>query len=309
MSLLLVAKNRDLSSLEQALLDLDPNLDIDVWPAIKNKDRVTFAVCWNHPAQLLNSFPNLRAVSSLGAGINHLLEDESLDKEIPIARLITQSLKEDMAEYVLNAVTNYRLNIYQYADQRKDGVWKQIRSLPKKLAKIGVMGLGKMGEETAKTLAAHGYDVHGWARTSKQIPHITCHHGSEALAEFLQSVHVLVCLLPLTDETEGILDLEVFKQLASPSYLINVGRGSHLIEEDLIYALDIGELEGACLDVFEEEPLSSRHPFWNRENIMITPHIAAITPAREAAKVILENYKRSLSGQELLFEADRSKGY
>lgn len=309
MSLLLAAKNRDLSSLKDAILKQDPNIEVDIWPAIENKDRVTFAVCWNHPAHLFGNLPNLKAVSSLGAGINHLLNDESLDESIPIARLITKSLKTEMADYVLTAINNYRLNTYAYTDQKREGKWEQHRSLPKKLATVGIMGLGEMGIETALSLTNQGYEVHGWSRTPKELSGVTCHHGQDDLETFLRSVNILVCLLPLTEETEGILNLEIFKKLMDPSYLINVGRGAHLIEEDLIYALDVGILEGACLDVFDEEPLPSKHPFWNRTNIMITPHTAAITPAREAATIIIENYKRALSGQELLFEADRDKGY
>lgn len=309
MSLLLAAKNRDFSSLKKALLEQDPHLDIDIWPAVKNKDQVTFAVCWNHPGHLLDSFPNLQAVSSLGAGVNHLLNDESLDNEIPISRLITNSLKKDMADYILNAVTNYRLNISTYVDQKRSGKWEQHRSLPKKMAKVGIMGLGEMGIEVARHLTQQDYEVHGWSRSKKEIPGVTCYAGNEALDPFLRSVNILVCLLPLTEATEGILDLDVFKKLENPSYLINVGRGSHLIEEDLIYALDVDELNGACLDVFEKEPLPSNHSFWNRSKIMITPHIAAITPAKEAAKVIIENYKRALSGQKLLYPVDRKKGY
>lgn len=309
MSLLLVAKNRDFSALKKALLKKDPNLDVEIWPQVENKERVNFAVCWNHPKHILDSYPNLRAVSSLGAGVNHLLNDEALPENVKICRLITGSLKDQMAEYILNAITNYRLHISKYTDQKRSGKWEPHSSIPKKHAPIGIMGLGEMGTSVATLLLQHGYKVNSWSRSRKNIDGLQSFAGKEELNNFLKETKILINLLPLTDETDGILDLELFKQLQKPGYLINVGRGSHLVEEDLIYALDTGKLEGACLDVFETEPLPENHPFWNRENIMITPHIAAITPAKEAAEIIVENYKRALSGMELMFEVDRNQGY
>ncbi|MCP9290678.1 2-hydroxyacid dehydrogenase [Gracilimonas sediminicola] len=309
MSLLLVAKNRDFTSLKKALLEKDPNVDVEIWPRVENKERVQFAVCWNHPKHVLDSYPNLRAVSSLGAGVNHLLNDEDLSADVNICRLITSSLKDQMAEYIMNAITNFRLHTITYADQRKIAKWEPQSSIPKKYAAIGIMGMGEMGSDVATLLLQQGYIVNSWSRSKKDLQGLQSFAGNEELDDFLGQTKILVNLLPLTDETEGILDLEVFKKLQKPGYLINVGRGSHLVEEDLIYALDTNHLEGACLDVFETEPLPENHPFWNRENIMITPHIAAITPAKEAAEVIIENYKRALSGMDLLYEVDRDKGY
>ncbi|MEX0844752.1 MAG: glyoxylate/hydroxypyruvate reductase A [Balneolaceae bacterium] len=308
MSLLLVAKNRDFSSLQKAIQEKDPNLDVEIWPRVQNKERVTFAVCWNHPKNVLDNFPNLKAVSSLGAGVNHLLNDESLEESVKICRLITSSLKDQMTEYVLNAITNYRLHMAKYTDQKKVGNWEPHSSIPKKYSPVGIMGLGEMGSSVSTYLANQGYKVHGWSRSKKNLEGVTC-YSAEELDDFLEATKILVCLLPLTDETDGILDLNLFKKLKKPAYLINVGRGQHLVEEDLIYALDKGLLDGACLDVFDTEPLPKNHSFWNRTKIMITPHIAAITPAKEAAEVLVENYKRLSSGMELMYEVDREKGY
>ena len=309
MSLLLISKNRDFSSLEKALLHKDPNLDVEIWPRVEKKERVTFAVCWNHPEKVLGNYPNLRTVSSLGAGVNHLLNDQSLSQDIPICRLITESLQDQMAEYVLNAITNYRLHISDYYEQKKHGTWEQKSSIPKKYSSIGIMGLGEMGLNVATLLAQQGYPVNSWSRTKKNLKDLTSFAGTEELDDFLAETKILVNLLPLTDETDGILDLDLFKKLKKPGYLINVGRGDHLVEEDLIYAFDMDYLEGACLDVFEEEPLPKNHSFWNRKQIMVTPHIAAITPAKEAAEVLIENYKRAMSGMDLMYEVDREKGY
>lgn len=308
MSLLLIAKNRDFSSLKKALLDKDPNLDVEIWPRVENKERVHFAVCWNHPEKVFGNYPNLRAVSSLGAGVNHLLHDESLDEEVPICRLITDSLQKQMAEYVLNAIVNYRLYMKDYFENKQKGIWEQKSAIPKKYAPVGIMGLGEMGKSVATLLAQHGYKVSGWSRSKKDIEGVNS-YAKDELNEFLSETKILVNLLPLTEETEGILDLDLFKKLKQPGYLINVGRGDHLVEEDLIYAFDMDYLEGACLDVFEEEPLPKNHSFWNRKQIMVTPHIAAVTPAKEAAEILVKNYKRAMSGMELLYEVDRDKGY
>lgn len=309
MSLLLIAKNRDFTSLKEAIQELDPNVDVEVWPRVDKKERVNFAVCWNHPEKVLGNYPNLRAVSSLGAGVNHLLDDESLSNDIPVSRLITDSLQSQMGDYVLNAITNYRLHTYRYFDQKRTGEWKPHGNISKTSTPIGIMGLGEMGLHVATLLSQHGYKVNGWSRSKKELDGVSTFAGNNALDAFLNETKVLVNLLPLTEETDGILDLDLFKKLNKPGYLINVGRGSHLVEEDLIYAFDMDYLEGACLDVFEEEPLPKHHTFWNRPQIMVTPHVAAITPAEEAAKVIVENYKRAMSGMKLMFEVDREKGY
>ena len=308
MSLLLIAKNRDMNSLKEALLEVDPNLDVEIWPRVENKERVTFAVSWNHPEKVLQNYPNLRVVSSLGAGVNHLLLDEAISEDISLTRIVIPSLKDQMAEFVLNAIQNYRLHTARYVDQKREGFWSKHEAIPKSDCVVGVMGLGEMGQAVVNSLIVNNYSVIGWSRSKKTINGVdTFSHGE--LEDFLSKTNILVCLLPLTKETSGILDLEIFKKMKKPAYLINVARGAHLVEEDLVYALDTGALNGATLDVFEEEPLPSNHLFWNRPKIMITPHVASITNPKEAAGVIVENYKRSLSGMDLLFEVDREKGY
>lgn len=309
MSLLLIAKNRDLTSLQQAILKTDPDLDVEVWPKVEHKERVRFAVCWNHPKHVLDGYPNLSVVSSLGAGINHLLNDEALPASAKICRLVTTALKDQVAEYIWNAITNYRLHFYTYMHQKNQGSWKPKGAIEKEEVPVGIMGLGEIGTAAAELLVKQGYSVSGWSRSKKELQGVTTFAGIKGLDDFFSATKILVCLLPLTDETEGILNLDIFKKIRKPGYLINVGRGSHLVEEDLIYALDTELLAGACLDVFEAEPLPEKHSFWNRENIMITPHVAGITPVKEAAELIIENYKRSLSGMELMFEIDREKGY
>lgn len=308
MSLLLIAKDRDMNPWKEALLEEDPNLDIEVWPRVDKKERVSFAVSWNHPKNVLDGYPNLKVVSSLGAGADHLLNDESLPESVTFTRVVIPSLKDQMAEYVLNAIQNYRFHTSRYVDQKREGFWSKHDPVPKTECAVGLMGLGEMGQAVAGSLATNGFEVNGWSSSKKKLNGIRSFSKTE-LDDFLTTSNILICLLPLTKETSGILNLDVFKKLKEPSFVINVGRGGHLVEEDLIYALDTGHLNGACLDVFEEEPLPENHLFWNRPKIMITPHIASITDPKEAAKLIVENYKRSLSGMDLLYEVDREKGY
>ncbi|MFV1884595.1 MAG: 2-hydroxyacid dehydrogenase [Balneola sp.] len=308
MSLLLIAKNRDMNPLKEALLEVDANLDIEIWPRVEKKERVTFAVSWHHPEKVLDGYPNLKAVTSLGAGVDHLLKDEAIPESVKLARVVIPSLKSQMAEYVLNAIQNYRFHTSRYVDQKREGYWSKHDPVSKEDCTVGIMGLGEMGSAVADWLLVNGYSVAGWSKYKKNIHGVDCFDDRE-FDEFLARTNILVCLLPLTKETSGILELDLFKKLKTPAYLINVARGGHLIEEDLIYALDTGVLKGACLDVFEEEPLPSNHLFWNRPNIMITPHVASITNPKEAAEQIVENYKRSLSGMDLLNGVDRKRGY
>ncbi|SMO75932.1 2-hydroxyacid dehydrogenase [Fodinibius sediminis] len=309
MSLLFIAPDRNMSEWVDQVNRIDPNIEIDLWPAIEDKERVQFAVCWNQPSHILDSFPNLKAVSSLGAGVDHLLSDDALPGEIPICRIVSSTLVQQMTEYILGAVISIRRHYMTYLRQKDQQQWQiHNHTLPSQ-SSIGVMGLGEMGSPVARQLAKLGYAVSGWSRTPKQLDKITCYAGRDELPDFLQESQILICLLPLTDQTRSILDLDLIKQMKSPGWIINAARGEHLVDEDLIYALDRGLLRGAWLDVFSEEPLPDKHPFWNRPNIMITPHAASITHPPEAAEQIVDNYKRALSGLALKQRVNRTLGY
>lgn len=308
MSILLVTKLREMQLFRKALLNIDPNIDIDLWPEPDNRTRVQFAVVWNHPHDVWTSYPNLKVISSLGAGVDHLLEDDSIPENVRITRIVAPSLTDQMCDYVLAAVLNIFRNNELYRKLQDESNWKIIPAYQKEELSIGVMGLGELGSATAKRLHLNGFTVNGWAQTEKNLSGITTFIAG-SLSEFLNRSNILVNLLPLTPQTDGILDLDLFKELKKPSYLINVARGEHLVEEDLLYALDRDLIQHAVLDVFSTEPLPESHSFWGREKITITPHIASITDPDEAAFLILENYKRTLSGLELLNEVDRKRGY
>lgn len=308
MSLLLVSKYRDLKPYKEALLNLDSNLDIDIWPGVKNPERVQFAVAWRHPSNLFEKFPNLKVISSLGAGVDHLLSDKTIPEHVQFTRIVAPSLSGQLADYVLTAVLNILRKSDQYLDQQRRAIWKPLETISKKEITVGVMGLGAIGRETAVRLRDNGFSVTGWAKSEKSIDGITCYSKNQ-FGAFAAHTNIAICLLPLTAETEEILNLELFKSLKKPSYIINVARGNHLVEEDLIYALDTDLISHATLDVFSDEPLPESHPFWGRKKITITPHIASVTDPRESAELILENYKRMLSGMDLLHKVDRKEGY
>lgn len=305
MSLLLVAQQRDLKPFREALLKKDRNLDVEIWTKVSNVERVQFAVAWNQPKNIFDSYPNLKVISSLGAGADHLLRDTTIPDHITFTKIYDPSLITQMNDYVHTAILSIFLKIDDY---RKVETWNPKKKYGREDLIIGIMGLGNIGKETASYLANLGFNVFGLSKRKKELPGIRT-FASDRLDDFLKQVNILVNLLPLTNETEGILDLGMFKKLKKPSFLINVARGSHLVDEDLIYALDSGILESAYLDVFSEEPLPDSHPFWSRENIYITPHIAATSDPDNVASFILENYKRLLSGMELQNVVDRSKGY
>ncbi|PWN05409.1 2-hydroxyacid dehydrogenase [Rhodohalobacter mucosus] len=308
MSIVLVARNRNMEPFREEILKQDANAEVEIWPAVSQPQRVQFAVAWNHPEGVLDQFPNLKAVSSLGAGVDHILSDATLPESVRITRIVAPSLSDQMSDYILTSVLNLMRHSEYYFRMHRNSEWSPQRSLSKTEITIGIMGLGKLGVHAASRLRDNGFRVTGWARSPKELDGVRTYTQNQ-LEDFLNQTNILVCLLPLTPETNGILNLELFKKLKKPSFLINVARGQHLIEEDLIYALDTGQISHAVLDVFEKEPLPENHPFWNRKTITITPHVASVTDPAEAAAVIAENYKRLLSGMDLLYETDRASGY
>ena len=303
MSILLVSGKRNFSSLKKHIQSIDPNIDVEIWPAVSNPDRVQLAVAWNQPENVFSKFPNLKAITSLGAGADHLMYDATVPESVSISRMVLPSLKEQIADYILMSVLNIMRHSQTYYRQQVRAEWDEHSPLDKEELRIGIMGLGELGSASAVRLVQNGFQVSGWARSEKNLPSVRTYISSK-LDTFLKEVNILVCLLPLSPETEGILNLETIKKLKQPAFIINAARGEHLVDEDLIYALDTDRIQHATLDVFSDEPLPETHPFWNRDKITITPHIAAITNEKEAAKLIVENYKRLLTGMDVLHKID-----
>ena len=291
-----------------ALLDLEPGLEIMTGHKnVQNPDEVEFAVVWNHPEGLLMNYPNLRAISSYGHGADGLLADNKLPEGVPIVRLTNETMAEWMSEYLLAVVLLQRRKLLHLAENPGFVEWGTAARHPGN--QLSILGLGYLGQAAAKVFLKMGFDVSGWSRSRKEVEGVICFSGNNALTEMLIKTDYLINLLPLTTETTDLLNTETLSKLKRGAYLINVGRGQTLVEEDLIPLLDEGQLSGACLDVFRTEPLADTHPFRKHKKILITPHNSSSTPADSVAPQILENYKRAISGRKLLNLIDLAHGY
>lgn len=309
MSIAIIYPNYDVSDWVAALCSYDPTLKVEVWPEIDDPEKVEFVLCWNQPAGVLQKFLNLKCISSIGAGVNHLLNDVTRPLNIPMVRLVDADLKQSMAEYVLLGVLDHFRRFPDYRKQQSLAQWTTQKVPHISELGIGIMGYGELGQYVASKLSDFGFSVTGWSRRPKKSDHLMVYSGSDELGEFLNKADILVCLLPLTPETENILNAQTFGQLPPQAYLINVARGGHLVDTDLLAALDSGQLSGALLDVFREEPLPKQHPFWSHEKIMLTPHVASVTNPYSASGQIIENYRRAVNGEPLLNLVDVNSGY
>ena len=308
MTILYAADPEEAEAWIGSIRSLDPKLDFATWPDWGDPDEVEFIIVGGRMPGDLSIFKNAKAIQSTWAGVNSLLRGK-LPPGVPIARMVDQGLSTGMVEYmVYRALDALRQGRELRAAQREvkwlDLPLQWARNFP-----IGILGLGTLGAATAEKLVALGFPVRGWSRHAKTVPGVETFHGVEQLGDFLATVKLLMCLLPLTAETESILDGELFALLPDGAVLVNGARGAHLNEADLIAALDSGKLAYAVLDVFREEPLRPDHVFWRRKDVVITPHVAAITRAGTGAADILENYRRALAGEKLLNPVDPQRGY
>lgn len=309
MSIVFICPNRDRSDWVAALHSIDPTLNVEIWPEISDLEAVEFIVSWDQPPHVLNQFPNLKCISSIGAGVEHLLNDSTRPAGIPLVRLVDDDLKQSMAEYVMLGVLEHFRRFSDYRRLQEQAVW-ELQQIPhiSELG-IGIMGFGEMGQYVAGKLSDFGFQVHGWNLSRKRTGRIKVYSGRDELSEFLKNAHILVCLLPLTKETRNILNTQNFSQLPPGAYLVNAARGGHLVDKDLLSALDSGQLSGALLDVFTEEPLPEQHPFWSHGKITVTPHIASVTNPESASAQLVENYHRALANEPLLNLVDVDRGY
>lgn len=291
------------------LARLMPGLDIRLWPQIGEPAAIDYALVWRPEPGLLAGLPNLKLILSLGAGVDHILADPQLPRGLPIVRLVDPYLTDAMSEYVVLQVLRLHRQDLDYRRQQQAGVW---RELPQKNAHerpVGILGFGEIGQDAARKLTAVGFAVSGWSRQERAVAGFTTFAGPAGLARLLAQSEILVCLLPLTSETRGILNAATFALLPRGAALVNAGRGGHLVEADLIPALDRGQLSAAALDVFQEEPLPPDHPFWRDPRILVTPHIAGTTNPATAAAIVLDTIRRFEEGRPLLNRVDPAREY
>ena len=284
----------------KALKDVDPHLDIRIYPDDKAREEVDFALTWRHPYGLFSSYPNLRCISSMGAGVDHLLRDPDLPREVTITRLVDPYLAQDMAEFVLALVMGHLRNLSGFKLKQVNSEWQPAGYARIQDVAIGIMGMGAIGKNVALQLQKTGFRVHGWALTPKTWPEVKVYSGPYGFHDFLMQSNILVCVLPLTPDTQGIINKKTLRQLPKHAFVINVGRGEHLVEEDLLTMLAEGHISGASLDVFAEEPLPKSSALWNHPRINITPHIASITDPVSVAPQIVKNYHLLKEGKTLL---------
>lgn len=310
MSLLFLCPTKDPAPWLDGIKAVDSDVEVQVWPDVLRPQDVSFALLWQHPHGQWDRFPRLKAIASLGAGIDHILQDPTIPAHLPVARIVDPNLVTSMTQYVVTAVLQHFRDVHVYREQQTNRLWQPVAPRDQADFPIGIMGMGVLGSDAALALAALGFTVYGWSRHKKTHAGLAASFaGSDQLPAFLEKSQMLVCLLPLTDATCGILHAGLFTQLPPGAYLINVARGAHLVETDLLAALDSGSLSGACLDVFNEEPLPDTHPFWDHPQITVTPHIASITNPKTAAVQVVENYHRANAGQPLLHAVDLKRQY
>lgn len=279
------------------------------WQEAFNPDEIEYILVWGHERGEFNRFGRLKAIFSLGAGVDELLRDPDLRADVPVVRLIDPNLAETMTEYVHMRVLHYHRRLHEYQRLQDAGEWRQLSYMAPKERTIGVLGLGELGSAVCKHLSANGFTVCGWSRNSKRIPGVATYHGSDALPEIAKHAEILICLLPLTAQTQGVLSQTLFTHMPSGACLINVGRGGHLVERDLVRALDGNHLAHATLDVFPNEPLARESELWRHPKITVTPHCSALTAPKSAARIIAENIARHQSGSVPAGLVDRSRGY
>jgi len=306
-SIALIAPGRDISGLVAELRAQAPGIDLEVWPDLHHPDRVEFAVCWNPPSGVLASLPSLKAATSLGAGVDGILKDPALPAALPLGRLSSQGLGHDMAGWLLAHITSTWFDLERFDRQQRQGIWRTWS--PQRRPRIGLMGTGTVAQPLIRTSLALGFKMHGWNRSGVVVDGLIGHSGQSGLERMTSRVDFLICLLPLTRETAGILDRTLFGAMARGSVLINAGRGEHLVEEDLLTGLARGRPSRAILDVFGEEPLPSRHPFWRHPAVTVSPHCAAVSQDQETAGLILKSYRRVRRGRAPSGLVDRARGY
>ncbi len=270
---------------------------------------VEFAVVWAPPAGRLRTFPDLKYIFSIGAGVTHVTLDPDWPSHVPIVRLQDRLLVLDMSCHIIHWVLHFHRFYARYARQQAVGQWLRYRYPENAERRISILGLGQTGQDACIRLRDLGFQVTGWARSPKAIEGVSCLAGDAAFETVVRRADILVNLLPLTDATTDILNASVFDRMPEGSFIINCGRGSSINDTDLVAALDSGQIEGAALDVFREEPLPKDSPYWDHPGVSVTPHAAAPTNERSAAEFIAAQIRLAMDGGTPAPIVDLERGY
>jgi glyoxylate/hydroxypyruvate reductase A len=293
----------------QQFQQLVPEAEVRLWREGDN-DAADYALVWRPPAAMLKGRSDLKAIFNMGAGVDAILKlNQDIPSHVPIIRIEDAGMGEQMADYASFAVLRYYRQFDLYQNQQERHAWVQKKPASKNDFRLAVLGLGVLGQVIVQRLLALNFPVSGWSRSQKNIDGVRCFSGEDGLAQCLASANAVVSILPLTVETTGILNRATLSHLPKGAFLINVGRGAHVVEEDLLALLQSGHLAGATLDVFQTEPLPDHHPFWGRSDVTITPHISALTLVEEGNAQIAEKLRRLEQGLAVTGEINRSTGY
>lgn len=283
--------------------------EANIFSLAESKGNADYAVVWAPPADLFQREPELKYMFNLGAGVDALVKLPELPKNVPLVRMEDGGMAAQMAEYVLYFLIQSARDFQLYEQQQKQSVWHHLPSIQRKQWQVGVMGAGVIGAKVAMACAALDYPTAIWSRSQKNIPGVKSYAGAAEFDEFLANTRVLVNVLPLTDATRGILSHKIFTKLLPHAMLINMARGGHLVEQDLLKSLDSGQLDRAVLDVFAVEPLPAKHPFWQHEKITITPHAAGSSLLDETVTQIADKIRALEKGQTITGIVDLKKQY
>jgi glyoxylate/hydroxypyruvate reductase len=292
----------------EALRHALPEARIDGWPSALAGE-ADYALVWMPPVELLHALGQVKAIFNLGAGVDSMPDMSVLPRDVRLVRLEDAGMAEQMAEYVCHAVLRRYREFDAYAEQQRLSEWRQRPRRPKSEFTVGILGLGVLGTAVATALAPFGFPLRAWSRTHKLLSGVATSTGMSELDGFLAGVRLLVCLLPLTSQTQGLLDRARLSRLPQGAYVVNVSRGGLLIDDDLLALLDNDRLAGATLDVFRDEPLPPEHRFWHHPRVTLTPHVSAVTLVEESVAQIVAKIRCLEAGRPITGVVGREYGY
>ena len=283
----------------------------DWQPAERHGADLEVAVVASPPPGALKDLPSLRLIQSLWAGVDRLMADPSLPVQVPLARMVDPAMNAAMTETALWATLALHRGFFRYNERQRQSLWKPHRQRQAQEVPVLVLGLGTLGTRVSQALSARGYPVTAWRASSARDtpPGVRCIHGEEALEHALSQARVVINLLPLTALTRGLINAHFLRRLPRGAGLVNLARGAHVVDEDLLQSLDAGHLSHAVLDVFSIEPLPPDHPYWQHPRVTVLPHVAALTDPRTACEVVATNVQRLCRGEPLLHLVDWQRGY